>query len=126
MPRHDGGGAAVDRIVVAGLRAMGVHGVEPVERSRPQPFAVDLVLDVDLSLAGATDKLADTVDYGAVAEAAVAVVTGESHHLLERIATRIAQVCRADPRVIRATVTVSKLAPPLGVQVDHVAVTIAR
>ncbi len=105
---------------------MGVHGVEPAERSRPQPFAVDLVLEVDLAPAGETDRLADTVDYGALAERAVAVVTGESHHLLERLAARIATECRTDPRVTRVSVTVAKLAPPLGVQVDHVAVTVER
>ncbi len=116
----------MDRIVVSGLTAMGVHGVEPEERSRPQPFAVDLVLEVDLAAAGESDALADTVDYGAVAERALAVVTGESHHLLERIAARIASECRADPRVTRVVVTVSKLSPPLDVQLDRVAVTIER
>ncbi len=116
----------MDRISVAGLTAMGIHGVEPDERTRPQPFAVDLVLDVDLSAAGESDSLHDTVDYGVLAQRAVAVVTGESHHLLERLATRIADECRTDPRVTGVQVTVRKLAPPLGVRVDHVAVTLER
>ena len=48
---------------------MGVHGVLPEEQVRPQPFEVDVELLVDLRAAGASDDLADTVDYGAVSDA---------------------------------------------------------
>ena len=51
-----------------GLRALGVHGVLPEEQVRPQPFEVDVELIVDLAAAAASDRLDDTVDYGAVAE----------------------------------------------------------
>ncbi len=55
-----------DRIELRGLRALGTHGVLPEEQERPQPFEVDLDLEVDLRRAGRSDDLADTVDYGAV------------------------------------------------------------
>ena len=44
---------------------MGVHGVLRKSRSEAQPFGVELELLVDLAPAGASDALADTVDYGA-------------------------------------------------------------
>ena len=50
----------------------------------------------------------------------------ERYHLLERLATRIAEVCEAAPRVKAATVTVRKLHPPVRAMVDHVAVRIER
>ena len=53
-------------IVIAGLRELGVHGVLPEEQSRPQPFEVDVELEVDLAPAGQSDDLDDTVDYSAV------------------------------------------------------------
>ena len=56
----------MDRILVSGLREMGVHGVLAEEQERAQPFGVDLELLVDLAPAGASDALADTVDYGVV------------------------------------------------------------
>lgn len=114
------------KIVIAGLRELGVHGALPEEQSRPQPFEVDVELDVDLSLAGDSDHLDDTVDYSAVAEAVSRVVKSERYHLLERLATRIAEVCRADPRVVSVMVTVRKLHPPVRAMVDHVAVRIER
>ena len=109
-------------ILITGLRELGVHGALAEEQSRPQPFEVDVELSVDLTTAGATDDLDDTVDYGAVSEAITRVVSTERYHLLERLATRIGEVCRSDERVTAVTVTVRKLHPPVRAMLDHVAV----
>ena len=58
----------MDRILISALREEGIHGVLPDERVRRQPFEVDIELCVDLRAAGASDDLADTVDYGAIAD----------------------------------------------------------
>jgi dihydroneopterin aldolase len=113
-------------IVIAGLRELGVHGVLPEEQARPQPFEVDIELTVDLEAAGESDALEDTVDYSAVAEAVSRVVASERYHLLERLATRIAEVCGVDDRVTSVSVTVRKLHPPVRAMVDYVAVRIER
>jgi dihydroneopterin aldolase len=116
----------VDRILVSGLREMGVHGVLPDEQLREQPFGVDLELLVDLAPAGESDALADTVDYGALCDAVSRVVATEHYQLLERLAARIAEICRADPRVLGVVVEVRKLEPPVDAQLDYVAVRIER
>ncbi len=116
----------MDTIAITGLRELGIHGVLPEEQARPQPFEVDVELSVDLSAAGESDSLDDTVDYSAVAEAVSRVVKSERYQLLERLATRIAEVCRADPRVKGVTVTVRKLHPPVRAMLDHVAVRIEQ
>jgi dihydroneopterin aldolase len=115
-----------DHIIIAGLRELGVHGVLPEEQARPQPFEVDVDLAVDLTKPGDSDALDDTVDYAAVSEAISRVVKSERYHLLERLATRIAEVCGSDPRVTGVSVTVRKLHPPVRAMVDHVAVHIER
>jgi dihydroneopterin aldolase len=116
----------MDRILIPGLRESGVHGVLPEERLQAQPFEVNLELHVDLAKAGASDDLADTVDYGAVCDAVSKVVSSESYHLIERLAQRIAEVCTVDPRVVGVVVEVRKLEPPVSARVDHVAVRIER
>jgi dihydroneopterin aldolase len=116
----------MDRILISGLRELGVHGVLPEEQLRPQPFEVDVELLVDVSAAGASDELEDTVDYGAVCEAVSRIVSSEQYRLLERLATRIAEVCRADPRVVGVVVEVRKLHPPVRALLDHVAVRVER
>jgi dihydroneopterin aldolase len=116
----------MDHIIISGLHELGVHGALPEEQTRPQPFEVDVELTVDLARPGETDSLDDTVDYSAVSEAVSRVVRSERYHLLERLASRIAEVCGADPRVTAVTVTVRKLQPPVRAMLDHVAVRIER
>ncbi len=116
-----------DRIQLRRLRLMGVHGALPEEKDRAQPFEVDLDLAVDLSAAGRTDSLADTVDYGVVADTVERIVSGEQHRLLERLATRIADdVLLVDPRIESVTVTVRKLRPPVPLDMAWAGVTVAR
>ena len=112
-------------ILVEGLEILGVHGVLPEEQTRAQPFAVDLELTADLGPAGASDDLADTIDYGAVIDAVVRVVQTERYQLLERLAVRVAAVCCEDARVTAATVTVRKLRPPVPASVTSVGVRIS-
>jgi dihydroneopterin aldolase len=116
----------MDRILISGLRELGVHGVLPEEQLRPQPFEVDIELHVDVTAAGDSDDLEQTVDYGAVCEAVSRIVSSERYRLLERLATRIAEVCRSDPRVVGVVVEVRKLHPPVRALLDHVAVRVER
>lgn len=116
----------MDRILLQGLRVVGVHGVLPEEQERAQPFGIDLELSVDLTSAGSSDDLADTVSYADVLDAIAAIVRDESYRLLERLATRIAEVCRDDDRVTGVVVTVKKLRPPVPHELDHVGVRIER
>lgn len=114
------GGDVPDRIELRGLRVTGRVGVLAAEREADQPLELDLDLDVDLTAAGASDALADTVDYGAVCDAAVAAVRAGHVDLLERLATRVVEaVLAVDPAIAAVGVVVRKLRPP----VPHVLAT---
>ena len=117
-----------DRILVRGLRVLGTHGVLPAEAARPQPFAIDLELRVDLAAAAASDRLEDTVDYGRVAERAASVVSsGPPRQLIESLAAAVATaVLDLDPRVEEVTVTLRKLEPPLPLELTDVGVRVTR
>jgi len=56
-----------DRIAVRGIQAHGHHGVYAEERATGQPFIVDVVLQLDLAPAAASDDVGDTVHYGELA-----------------------------------------------------------
>jgi dihydroneopterin aldolase len=115
-----------DRIELRGLRVTATHGVLPEEQTRAQPFELDLDIVADLRTAGSTDALDDTVDYGAVAEAAAAVVGNEQHALLERVAERVAEEVLRHQRVRAVTVTIRKLRPPVPVDLTSAAVRVTR
>jgi len=80
----------VDRIRLEGMAFDGRHGVSAAERSRPQPFTVDIEVEVDLTRAGATDDIDETIDYRKLRAIAGEVIGGESAHLIEALAERIA------------------------------------
>ena len=126
MAEDDHARPVTDRIELRGLTALGVCGVLPEEQERAQPFEVDLDIEADLSTAGTSDDLDDTVDYGAVCELVERVVTTERFRLIERLAARIAEVVLSDDRVLTVTVTVRKLRPPVAQIVATSGVRITR
>src|ERR1700756_2421889 len=65
-----------DRIELRGLTVRGRHGVFDHERTNGQDFVVDITVWIDLADAAANDDLADTYDYGILAQLATAVVGG--------------------------------------------------
>ena len=115
-----------DRIELRGIEAFGHHGVLPHEQELGQTFVVDVMLELDLAPAGASDALEDTVDYGTLSGALARVVGEERYDLIERLATRLVEVCLEQSRVVAATVTVHKPHAPVPVPLTDVAVTIRR
>ena len=103
-----------DLIQLTDLRIVGIVGVLPEERVRAQPLRIDLDLRVDLSAAGVSDALSDTVDYGAVCDAVAGTVEVSRPELLERLAAQLADsVFDVDARIGTVTVSVAKLRPPV-------------
>ncbi len=118
---------ASDVIELRGLRLSAIVGVLPHEREQPQPLELDLDIAVDLAPAGASDDLADTVDYGALCAIAEAVVSESRCELLEALAERVAAaVLAADARISRVTVALRKLRPPVPQPLDTSGVRITR
>lgn len=117
----------MDKIVLTGVKGYGFHGVLPQERVDGQLFVVDVELGVvSVAKAAKTDDLADTVDYGAVAEAIVEIVEGEPVNLIERLAGLVAKRCLEFDHVRLARVTVHKPSAPIGVPFADVAVSVMR
>lgn len=116
-----------DRICLRGLRAWGYHGVLPQERSAGQEFIVDVDLEVaSMDNCAASDDLADTVDYGAVAVGIVDLIKGDPVDLIETLAVRIARFCLTLDGVRVAVVTVHKPAAPIPTPFSDVAVQVTR
>lgn len=116
-----------DRIELRGLRVNGIVGVLAHERTQAQPLEIDLDLVLDLAPAGTSDQLDDTVDYGAVCEAAEQVVASTGFALLEALAERIATtLLDQDERTEAVTVAVRKLRPPVAQQLETSGVRITR
>jgi 7,8-dihydroneopterin aldolase/epimerase/oxygenase len=115
-----------DRIELRGLTARGRHGVFDHERANGQDFVVDLTVWIDLADAAASDDLADTYDYAALAQLAADVVAGPPRKLIEAVGGDIADRVMADDRVHAVEVVVHKPQAPIPHQFADVGVVVRR
>lgn len=115
-----------DRIEIRGLELLVFCGVLPEEQQRPQPFRLDLDMYLDLSMAGSSDDLAHTADYGHITEVLASELATERFQLLERLATRVTELVFETSGVAAVSVAVSKIRPPVAAHVDTTGVRIHR
>jgi len=116
-----------DNVFVTGLCVHAYHGVMEHEGTVGQTFRLDLVLDVDLSAASRSDKLADTVGYDQVVDVATVAFCTRRHRLVEAAAGEVAEaVLGRFPQVSRVQVTVHKPHAPIAAAFADVGVIIVR
>ena len=127
MSLHPDAAAGLRVVFVRGLELRALLGVHPHEKAAPQRVVVGVELSVHDEAAPSgvgEDDLRRTVDYSAVVRAARSIVA-EGHTLLvETLAERLAVAALADPRVVRARVSVEK--PDAFVEAASVGVSVER
>jgi dihydroneopterin aldolase len=111
-------------IELTGLLLYGFHGALDWERERGQNFLFDLELEV--GEAGSSDQLEDAVDYRDVAACVREVSDGHVYHLLEALATAVADEIVARFPVERVSVRVRKPDVVLDPPVKQVSVRATR
>jgi 7,8-dihydroneopterin aldolase/epimerase/oxygenase len=116
----------MDRISLRNMKFFGYHGCYASEKETGQLFEVDVDLFADLSNAAVSDDLRQTVDYVDMFRRIRSVMEEEKHNLLERVATRIAEVSLASEKVRNVTVRVRKPGVALGGVLDTVEVEVSR
>ncbi len=118
---------SADRIILQGMQFYGYHGVNPEEKALGQPYLVDLTAELDLTRAGTTDCLEDTVSYTLLYRLTRSVIEGESRNLLEALAQAIADRLLNELPLKQVSVIVKKPHPPIkGSVIESAAVEIHR
>lgn len=104
------------------------NGVLPEEKILGQQLEVDIELRLDLSTAGKTDDVADTVNYAAVNEKISQTITTRSFNLIEAVASAILDDIEADfgAQLGSALVRVRKYGVPMPGAFDNVEVQLER
>jgi dihydroneopterin aldolase len=116
-----------DQVFVHGLALHAYHGVMQHEAEVGQSFKLDLALDIDLTGASRSDKLADTVGYDQVVAAASQAFCARRYRLVEAAAGAVAEaVLTRFPQVSTVRVTVHKPHAPIAATFDDVGVSIKR
>ena len=116
-----------DKITLQGMKFYGFHGVNPEEKTLGQTYLVDCEVTLDLSKAGISDNLNDTVSYTHIYRVARSVIEGESKNLLEALAESIANKVINEFKIQSIRVSVVKPNPPIkGSNINQAAVEIIR
>ncbi len=113
-------------IEVSGLSLFTHVGVTAAEREVGQRLLLDLRLDVSDCDATVTDRIEDTVDYGAVCEMANLVAQQRSYRTLERLCAAIAERLLEQYGASAVWVKAAKPEPPLPLPVTEVSVEVWR
>jgi 7,8-dihydroneopterin aldolase/epimerase/oxygenase len=116
-----------DTVFVTGLAVHAYHGVMEHEGTVGQTFKLDLVLDLDLTEASRSDKLAHTVGYDQVVTVASEAFCSKRYRLVEAAAGAVADaVLDRFKQVAAIRVTIHKPHAPIAATFDDVGVSIQR
>lgn len=103
-----------DVILLDGVEVPAALGVTRAERGLRRPVRIDLEVHFDLRRAGRSDRVGNTIDYGAIYDAVCEVAGQQEHRLVEALAERIATALLAGFPITACTVTVRKPTPLAG------------
>ena len=116
-----------DAVFISGLALHAYHGVMQHEAKVGQTFTLDLMLDIDLTEASRSDKLAHTVGYDEVVAIATRAFCARRYRLVEAAAGAVAEaVLSRFPSVASVRVTVHKPHAPIAATFADVGVSITR
>jgi len=116
-----------DRIFIKGLALHAYHGVMPHEGKVGQTFSLDLELNIDLSVAARSDRVANTVSYDKAVTCASDAFCAQRFRLIEAAAGAVADALLSTFQLVRAaTVTIHKPHAPIAATFDDVGITLTR
>jgi dihydroneopterin aldolase len=123
---EDGDAEIAVTVEILGLSLYTHHGVSDAEQEVGQRLIFDIRLDVGECDATITDRVEDTVDYGAVCETVSLVAAARSYRTLERLCSAVADRLLADYGAVSVSVKAAKPEPPLPLPVEEVSVELWR
>ena len=98
----------MDKVIIRDLVARGIIGVNEWEREKIQEIVINIVAHTDTRTAGQSDRLADCVDYRALAKRAREHAESAGRQTVEALANDLARLCLEDNAVRKVTVRVEK------------------
>jgi dihydroneopterin aldolase len=81
----------MDKVYINGLQLYTLIGVYDFERHAKQRVIVDIELQINLQPAGRSDNVADTLDYGKIADRLADIADNASYQLLEALGEHMAK-----------------------------------
>ena len=119
-------GRTIATITIDRLRLYCHHGVLAQERAVGNEFDVTAVMEYDAAEAVKSDDIAQALNY-AEAVRVISDTMQTPSALLEHAAGRVIDaLASAFPSLLKVTVSITKIAPPISAQMRGITVTISR
>ncbi len=115
-----------DKIILKGAQFHGKHGVSPEERIVGGRIIVDVEIEYDLTRAGISDTIENTISYADVFKVVRHLVEDTESLLLEALARKICEALFERFPMDAVTINVRKQPPPIRGVVESAGVEIRR
>ena len=114
----------MDKVIINNLVARGIIGLNEWERTKPQEILINIVLYGDLSKAGRTDNVEDSINYKTISKGAQSLAENCERLTVEALADDIAAYCLETEGVKKVSVRVEKpgavrFAESVGVEIER-------
>jgi len=114
----------MDIIFISELKVKTKLGVPEWERMAPQTIILDIEIGYDLSKAGKSDAITNTIDYGTVVARIRDTLTEHSFQLVEALAEHVCQLILKEFGALTVKIKVAKPAilpglKALGVEIER-------
>jgi FolB domain-containing protein len=114
----------MDKVIIKDLLARGIIGINDWERENPQDILINIEVFTDTRRAGATDDIADGVNYRTLSKMIQQHAETARRFTVEALANDIVQICLKEKGVEKAIVRVEKpgavrFAASVGVEVER-------
>jgi 7,8-dihydroneopterin aldolase/epimerase/oxygenase len=103
----------MDVIQLTGIRCYGYTGYLPEEQILGQWFEVDLRMSLDLTAAGRSDRIEETLDYRSVILAVKDIIANSKFALIEKLADKIVTTVLAFDLVQQVELKLHKPGAPI-------------
>lgn len=98
----------MDQVIIRDILARGIIGVNDSERVHPQDILVNLTIFTDITKAGKSDDIEDSVNYRTVAKKTISIAESAQRLTVEALATDISNYVLSLPLVKGVRVRVEK------------------
>jgi FolB domain-containing protein len=114
----------MDQVFIRDLLVRGIIGINDWEREKPQDILINVTITADLSKAGESDNISDSINYRTIAKKAQTQAETAQRLTVEALAADIAKLCLEVPGVLKARVRVEKpnavrFARSVGVEIER-------
>ena len=114
------------KLELRGMKFHAFHGCLDFEREKGGEYLVDFEAELEVDKAALSDSLEDTIDYSAI-YSLISKEMEQPSNLIENLAARIFRSLEAAfPSLEQFSISLSKLKPPVGGELDRAVIHLSK